>query len=219
MKPILGLVLAIMAAVNSFAQTPASSAAPGTWKPLSDGKTFTGWEQVGHQWKIEGGAFVCSDRALLRTADKFRNFELELEWRMKPNANGGVFYALSSDEQDGGFEMQLCDPAHSGITQPGGLYGLLSPSRDASKPLGSWNSARIVVNGKHREHYINNIKVLSYDLDSPEYQAALNSSKLKFKSNPVLLSEQAGAIALQSIVPGAEVGYRKIRIRELPSKP
>lgn len=218
MKRALCIAILFTGAGAAFGQaTPSGAAAAGTWKPLSDGKTFTGWEQTSPNWRIEAGAFACKEKSMLRTAQKFLNFELELEWRAKSEANGGVFYALADDQQTGGPEMQLCDPKYAGISQPGGLYGILAPTRDATKPLGTWNSARIVVSGRHREHWINNVLVLSYDLDSSAYRTALNEAKNK--QVPGLRAPQSGAIGLQSMGHGAEIAYRNIRIRELAAKP
>jgi hypothetical protein len=128
---------------------------------------------------------------------------------------------MIDDTQLVGPQLQLCDARVAGVTQTGGLYGILSPDRDASKPLGNWNTARLVVKGKHREHWINNVKVLEYETDSDVYKSAISSAKVK--DWPGLAEHQKGAIALEchrfTDKESAEVAYRNIRIRVLPDTP
>lgn len=197
-----------------------TTAAPPAWKPLSDGRRFSGWNQTDEKgWRIEDGAFVCESASLLMTEHKFKNFELELEWRMDAQANGGIYYAFGNEDPNDGPHLQLCYAPTGRGRQflTGGLLGVLAPTTDAARPAGTWNSARLLVNGRHREHWINETKVLSYDLNDPDYQDAVKASK--FRDTAGLKSEQTGAIALQSMTAGPQASYRNIRIRELPSSP
>ena len=58
------------------------------------------------------------------------------------------------------------------------LYDMIPAAADKPiKPVGEWNTARIVVRGKHGEHWLNGVKVLEYDRDSPEFRTILAESK------------------------------------------
>ena len=59
------------------------------------------------------------------------------------------------------------------------LYDLVAPPKDFTKPVGEWNSARIVVRGWHVEHWLNGRKTVDVDLASPEGKALIAGSKFK----------------------------------------
>jgi hypothetical protein len=66
------------------------------WKPLFNGKDLTGWELFNTRegtWKVVDGELVTDGRfgGWLSTADEYADFELELEFRVPPNGNSGVF--------------------------------------------------------------------------------------------------------------------------------
>jgi len=68
------------------------------------------------------------------------------------------------------------------------------------------------VNGPHVEHWLNGVKVVEYELWSPEWEAKVAASK--FATWPGFGRARTGHIALQDH--GDRVAYRNIRIRVLP---
>jgi hypothetical protein len=70
---------------------------------------------------------------------------------------------------------------------------------------------RLLVRGRHVEHWLNGSKVVEYELDSPDWERRLQRSK--FAKLPRYGREPAGHIALQDH--GDRVAYRNIRIRTL----
>jgi hypothetical protein len=86
------------------------------------------------------------------------------------------------------------------------------------RPHGEWNQARIVVDGKHVEHWLNGRKVVEYELGSPEWKAKVAASK--FGKFPNFGLAAKGYLAIQGDHPGA-LALRNIRIRELrqPTRP
>lgn len=86
------------------------------------------------------------------------------------------------------------------------------PAADLTRPVGGWNSGRIVVDGAHIEHWLNGTKVLAYDLGSPDWTARVAASK--FAAWPHYGALPSGHIDLQDH--GAEVAFRNLTIRPLP---
>jgi len=64
--------------------------------------------------------------------------------------------------------MQGTNPTH----MTGSLYDLLPSKNIVMKPVGEFNSSRILFNGKHVEHWLNGTKVLEYELGSQELMDA-----------------------------------------------
>jgi hypothetical protein len=94
----------------------------------------------------------------------------------------------------------------------GSLYDLANEApRNLPKPVGEWNSSRLVVRGWKVEHWLNGTKIIAIDLASPEGKAAI--AKSKFKDWPKFASLLRGHIALQDH--GHVVSYRAIKIRDL----
>jgi Domain of Unknown Function (DUF1080) len=92
------------------------------------------------------------------------------------------------------------------------LYDMITAAADKPiKPVGEWNTARIVVHGKHGEHWLNGAKVLEYDRDSQDFKAILAESK--YHVPPGYGQATNGYILLQDH--GLPVWFRNIKIREI----
>jgi len=100
------------------------------------------------------------------------------------------------------------------LFRSGSVYDLFAAPRDAAKPAGEWNVTRIVAKGKHVEHWLNGKKVASYDVGSPEFEAAVTASKFKADKYPDFARAPKGYLGIQGDHPGT-LKLRKIRIREL----
>ena len=59
------------------------------------------------------------------------------------------------------------------------------------KPVGEWNQTRIVAKGAHVEHWLNGVKLVEYELGSPEWAAKVKASK--FNALAELRACEAGA--------------------------
>ena len=163
----------------------------------------------------------------LMTTPAFADFELSFEWKIAPGANSGVKYNVSeafslknaSNHAALGFEYQVLDdvlhPDNKVATHlAGGLYDIIAP--DAAKrlrPVGEWNSARIVLRGNHGEHWLNGVKVVEFELGTPRLDSLLEKSK--YKPIPGFAERHRGHIILQDH--GDEVHFRGIKIRDLTS--
>ncbi len=204
------------------------------WQVLFAGKSTDAWRGFRRDsfpskcWAIENGSLKTiagcdeADRIDLVSKDKYQNFELELEWRVAPGSNSGVIYLVSEDEDQTwktGPEMQvLDDEKHADGKNPktsaGSLFGLIAPTNKTLRPVGQYNKVRIIVTNSHVEHWLNEKKILEYDLGSDTFKSLV--AQTKFKDYPRFALNKEGYIALQHH--GDEVWYRNIRIRALPAK-
>jgi hypothetical protein len=197
------------------------------WKLLFDGRTTNGWrnyrkETVGPGWTVVDGVLTRSGENAgdIITDDQYRNFDLVLDWRVAPGGNSGIFYRGT---QEGDYvwqsapEMQVLDDERhadgkSPLTSAGSVFALYEAPRGVVKPAGEWNTARVLVNGSHVEHWLNGQKLFEYELGSAEWKAKAEASK--FKSMPLYGKAPEGHIGLQDH--GDKVEFRNIRIRVLP---
>ena len=200
------------------------SAARGGWISLFDGRTTTGWhgykEPIGITtgWRVEEGAMKTGDNAKDLVSDlQFGSFELELEWRVAPGANSGIFYWANegtTDIYENAPEDQILDNVGSPGTTPlnaaGALYGLYPAPLAAAKPVGEWNSVRIVVHGAKVQQWLNGVKLVDVNFDSREMLDKIAASK--FKQWVSFGKSRRGHLGLQSH--GGTVWFRAIRIKD-----
>ncbi|MEO7520213.1 MAG: DUF1080 domain-containing protein [Gemmatimonas sp.] len=197
------------------------------WKLLFDGTTLTGWQRydgapITAGWKAVDGALTRAERggSDIVTVQKYRNYELALEWKLSPDGppgNSGVFYNVidTGGIYWGAPEMQILDDARHGdgrsaLTSTGSNYALHGVPHGTAKPIGEWNAVRIVVRGNHVEHWLNGAKVVDYDFSSADWKARMMASK--FKDRPLYATAREGRIGLQEH--GSFVAFRNIRIKE-----
>lgn len=196
------------------------------WRLLFDGSTTTGWRNYGKQTIADG--WVVQDGALTRTGaggdiittDEFKNFELSIDWNIEPRGNSGIFYRASEERDEiywNAVEMQVLDDAghpdaSNRLTAAGAAYDLYPAPAGHAKPAGEWNTARLVVNGNHVEHWLNGFKLLEYELGSADWNSKVAGSK--FKPHAKFGKNAQGHIGLQDH--GNVVAYRNIKLRVLP---
>lgn len=161
----------------------------------------------------------------LMTERTFENFELFLEWKISPAGNSGIKYNVSEEMSVSnpprnaalGFEYQILDDAlhpdaRNGENRTAGaLYDLIPPAGKILKPVGGFNTARIVFHGGHGEHWLNGAKVVEYDLDTDRFRMLLRASK--YRGIPGFADARKGHIVLQDHTDA--VWYRNIKIREI----
>jgi len=200
------------------------------WRLLFDGKTTKGWHNynkrtLDNRWRVEDGALtlIAKGGADIVTAQQFDNFELSYEWKIAPGGNSGVLFHVKQGKYDyvwrTGPEMQvLDDDAHPDGRLPshraGANYDLQAPRYSATKPVGTFNLARLVVDNGHVEHWLNGQKVVEYELWSDQWKAQVAASK--FAAMPDYGMARSGHIALQDH--GDRVWYRNVKIRRLPTR-
>jgi Domain of Unknown Function (DUF1080) len=219
-----GLAVALRAQAPLNTLTPAERAAG--WRLLFDGTTTAGWrgfksDSLPSGWRVVDGALTrVAPAGDIVTRDKFKNFELALAWKISEGGNSGIFYRASEDDDAIYWtapEMQVLDDARhpdgkSRLTAAGSDYGLYPAPAGVVKPAGQWNEVRLVVNGNHVEQWLNGVKVVQYELGSPDWVARVKASK--FAPHPHYGRNADGYLGLQDH--GDWVAYRNIKVRVLP---
>ena len=207
------------------AQLPAGVQA-GPWIDLLGGGAARHWREYKGTALPEGWRYDAATNTLTRqsgkdivTTDEYGDFELELEWKVGPKGNSGIFYRATEATDviyENAAEMQVLDNrGHADgvnpLTSAGANYALNAPVRDVTRPVGEWNRVRIVAVGPHVEHWLNGVKLLEYEMWTPEWTAKVTASK--FNQWPTYGLARRGHIGLQDH--GDVVSFRNIRIREL----
>lgn len=205
-----------------------------------DGWTGLGRDEIPEaHWTIEDGTIkkipsgevpVADDGQPLEggdimTEDTYRNYELKWEWKLSEGGNSGLKYNVNEEMSTSnepvhaalGFEYQILDddnhpdgedPTH----RTGALYDLIAPNDQKEvMPVGEWNESRLVFSETHGEHWLNNRKVVDFDLNSEQFQTDFDSSK--YAPIEGFANKRDGHIVLQDH--GDAVWYRNIKIKVL----
>ena len=171
------------------------------------------------------------------TRQRYANFELTGDFKFTPGANSGIKIFVQPnispiDKKTGektavgsaiGLEFQILDDlrhpdaklGRDGDRTIGSLYDLIpAPTNKLVMPMGEWNHARIVSQGKHVEFWLNGGKTVEFERGSPEFRKLVAESK--YKNIPDFGEWSDGHILLQDH--GNEASFRNVKIRELSPK-
>jgi hypothetical protein len=198
----------------------------GEWQPLFDGKDLCAWKTYGKPadapiaWAAENGVLAwrqgCGN---LATKETFRDFELELEWKISPGGNSGVMFGVDesgSKPWHTGPEIQVVDDSthkdgKNPLTSAGALYSLYAPAKPAAKPVGEWNALRVQVTSGRVQCWLNGQSIIDATVGSEDWNAHV--AKSKFAPFRQFARVRDGRILLQDH--SDPVWYRNIRIRRL----
>ncbi len=206
----------------------------GEWEVLFDGKNMDKWRGKhsdtfpSNGWKIKNGALFLDKKGAgdIITREKFSSFILTLDFMLTPKANSGIKYFVgklknskSGETTINGPEYQIIDdynhPAvkdhKHDIGSTASCYLLYAPKNKKLNPAGEWNHVRIVVKGKHVEHWLNGVQVLSYERGSRDFEE--RKAQTKFKNWEGYGTLPSGHILLTDH--GDKVYFRNIKIKRL----
>lgn len=194
------------------------------WTLLFDGTLdrWRGYRQADPPagWSVEDGILTFTPGAGggdLMTREQFGDFELELEWKIGEGGNSGIFYRATEAERAPywtGPEFQILHneghpDGRTPATSAGSNYALHAPIEDVTRPPGEWNRVRIVLDGARVEHWMNDVKIVEYELWTDEWRDLVAGTK--FVDWPAYGMARTGHIGLQDH--GDPVSFRNIRIR------
>jgi Domain of Unknown Function (DUF1080) len=228
MKKILFAIAVIFACTQANAQK---------WISLFDGKTTKGWHSfgkttVGEAWTVDNGVIVLDPAAKkagkeggdIVTNESFKDFHLQLEWKISKNGNSGIIFFVQDDPTKyrntwhTGPEMQVLDndghPDGKLIShRAGDLYDLIVGKEGVAKPFDEWNKVDIISAKGKLDLILNDVKIVSTHLGDDGWKELIRRSKFAKGESPDFGKVFSGHIALQDH--GDKVSYRNIRIQKL----
>ena len=185
---------------------------------LFDGKTLDGWTDATggapKGWIVEDGTLRLVNPENgndIITDQSFDSYIFTFEWRFGQCCNSGVKYKIENPNENGwvGLEYQIQDDANveDGKVDDRRIASLFDvfPAVPSSKaddypppttvePVGNFRRGKIIVTGSHVEHWLDDERVLSFEIGSSEWDVAKKESKFKnqrhfglVESSPILL--------------------------------
>src|SRR5262249_44272934 len=163
-------------------------------------------------WKVEGGVIARADKGGGLTCKDKKvpdDFELRFDWKVAKGSNSGVYY------RPGQYEYQVLDNANhrdgkNPRTSAASLYFCMAPSKDVTRPVGEWNTARIVCKGTLIQHWLNGVQVIDFDYDDPKWAKEVEPLRKRGAD----LRSRGASLHLQDH--GDPVWYRSIKLRIIP---
>ncbi len=186
------------------------------WRILWDGKTMDGWSaQPPSACTLEEDCLALTGQSKLLYQQGLSDFELRFDIRFtEATRTASMRYG---NRQGADLGMVLLDRTNEQAA--GSLAGLI-PSKNLSEPENTnlrfsaqngWNRVRIVVREGQVEHWLNQIKVVTYDLNGQTFQALLNQAG--FQSDRAIDDTAAGSFYLSFETVGP-VEIRSVAVRE-----
>jgi hypothetical protein len=224
--------------LNQIANTISELEASEGWELLWDGKTTNGWrgakldEFPEKGWVIEDGILKVlkgdggesTNGGDIVTTKPYKNFMLKVDFRITEGANSGIKYFVDTNLNKGegsaiGCEFQILDDRNhpdaklgiNGNRTLGSLYDLIAAPEDKPFRSGFFNTAMVVVQGNHVEHWLNGVKIVEYEMNTEEWNALVQTSK--YKDWPNFGNAEEGLLLLQDH--GDEVWFQNIKIKVL----
>jgi len=132
-------------------------------RPLFNGADLSGWEGGGSDasrcWRVEDGLLVCTGEKgpWLRTAEQFDEFNLRLDYKLKPKGNSGVYVRVPKNgahwNAGEGVEVQILDDAAKNYAKlkpyqfSASIYKIAAAEPRVTRAAGEWNSLEIDCRG------------------------------------------------------------------------
>jgi hypothetical protein len=188
---------------------------PEGFTSIFDGKSLGGWKPTGKKdvWAVENGLIVCKGGGggWLLTEKEYGDFEFRAEYRWeKKGGNSGVALRapFEGDPAYQGMEIQLIDDEGwpgklADYQHTGSIYDVQPAKAAKNKPIGEWNTIKIVCKGRKVTIVQNDVELVNANLD--DYKA-------KYEKHPGLKRDK-GHVGFQSY--NVRVEFRNVWIKEL----
>jgi hypothetical protein len=185
-----------------------SCAGSKNYKQLLNGKDLSGWTIHGtEKWYIDNGELVCESGpdkqyGYLSTNKEYKNFILNLNFKLEANGNSGVFIRSSIDgTKISGWQVEVAPFGNhtGGIYESYGRGWLIKPNPEHEKYLDStgWNHMEIEVRDDLVTSWLNGHMMVQ-----------LKDEKIGAGHGFIALQIHDGG--------GIKVRWNDIRIKELP---
>jgi len=168
-------------------------------------------------WTYDDGVLARAGKGYLWTKDAYGDFILDLEFKVAPGTNSGVFIRTGNIKSpvQTGIEIQILDSHGKDVNRNtcGAVYDCLAPEKQVVRKPGEWNLMTIACFGSRIFVTMNNERIINMNLDEwTEPNKNPDGSKNKFKT-PIKDMPRSGAIGFQDH--GHPVWYRNIKIRKI----
>lgn len=198
----MSVVLSLLAGTVSFAEDKKDNTPPEGFTALFNGKDLTNWkglvanpkerakmssdelatkqakadEAMRAHWHAKDGVLVFDGKGdSLCTAKDYGDYELWVDWKIEAKGDSGIYLRGSPQVQI--WDTDLKDAA----VGSGGLYNNQKnpskPTKKADKPVGEWNTFRIIMEGDKVTVYLNGELVVDkvvmenyWERDKPIYE-------------------------------------------------
>ena len=143
-------------------------------KQLFNGKDLTGWTVHGtEKWYVDKGELICESGpdkqyGYLSTNTDYKDFELNLQFKLEANGNSGVFIRSDIDGlKINGWQVEVAPPGSNtgGIYESYGRGWLIKPGDQEQKALkpDGWNKMRIIAKGDKITTWLNGKQMVALD--------------------------------------------------------
>jgi len=172
---------------------------------LFNGRDLRGWQLRSSKnpgcWSVENGALTNSKGCVdIVSEAKFMDFRLKLEFKMaEPAVNGGQ-RSNSGVYLRGRYEVQIQDdfgkPAES--HGAGGLYGFLTPTSNAIRQAGEWQTYEITLIGRQLTVVLNGKTIIDRQEIPGITGGAIDSAE--GTPGPIMLQGDHGKVWFRNVV-------------------
>ena len=169
-------------------------------------------------WEMKDGHLTAKGGGDLWTKEVFGNFILDLEFKLAPGTNSGIFVRTGSIEEwlNTAIEVQILDSYGKEVPDRqdcGAIFDCLAPVKNMVLEAGEWNRYTITCSGNKIYVVLNGTQVIDMDLDKwTEAGKNPDGTNNKFTTAYKDMS-RVGHIGFQ--YHGHPVWFRNIRIRPL----
>ncbi len=170
---------------------------------LFNGRDLAGWKPrsagVENGWVARQGVLVnAAPGNDLLTERTFTDFKLRAEYRYPKGSNSGIYLR-------GRYEVQIEDDAGAEADShgSGGVYGFLTPSVNAAKPAGEWQTVEITLVGRAVTVVLNGERVIDRQTIPGITGGALESAE--GEPGPILIQGDHGPVEFRklTLTPGS----------------
>jgi len=222
LQPALLVALTLLAGGPPATQPDTAAADDDGWVVLFDGtpeSLAANFDSKPDRWHVDDGAIAWRKGCgFLWSKRRFADFVLEVDFKVSPKCNSGVFLRTHSrkDWLHTGIEVQVLDGGKHNEKGLAAVYDIQAANdnlADAVKPTGEWNTYRITADGPDLTVELNGVVVNGLDLDRwTEPGRNPDGGKNKFRYAYADLIRE-GFIGFQDH--GKPVWFRQIRVKPL----